>query len=133
MDKWWVWYTDGLLLVKYVKRPSVLSVVASCYIPFFIILVRPAQSHSFVYSCESSKCKLVPLRHFNPETHMSDWLLIPHYSILESNVKVMRTKKIITYYYQYTRPNRKSASSKHTLSGPQKTDSGLLMHYQPYS
>ena len=28
---------------------------------------------------------------------MSDWLLIPHYSILESNVKVMRTKKIITY------------------------------------
>ena len=37
------------------------------------------------------------------------------------------------YYYQYTRPNRKSASSKHTLSGPQKTDSGLLMHYQPYS
>ena len=25
------------------------------------------------------------------------------------------------------------ASSKHTLSGPQKTDSGLLMHYQPYS
>ena len=36
-------------------------------------------------------------------------------------------------YYQYTRPNRKSASSKHTLSGPQKTDSGLLMHYQPYS
>ena len=97
MDKWWVWYTDGLLLVKYVKRPSVLSVVASCYIPFFVILVRPAQSHSFVYSCESSKCKLVPLRHFNPETHMSDWLLIPHYSILESNVKVMRTKKIITY------------------------------------
>ena len=38
-----------------------------------------------------------------------------------------------THYYQYTRPNRKSASSKHTLSGPQKTDSGLLMHYQPYS
>ena len=36
-------------------------------------------------------------------------------------------------YYQYTRPNRESASSKHTLSGPQKTDSGLLMHYQPYS
>ena len=36
-------------------------------------------------------------------------------------------------YYQYTWPNRKSASSKHTLSGPQKTDSGLLMHYQPYS
>ena len=36
-------------------------------------------------------------------------------------------------YYQYTRPNRKSASSKHTLSGPQMTDSGLLMHYQPYS
>ena len=40
---------------------------------------------------------------------------------------------IIHYYYQYTRPNRKSASSKHTLSGPQMTDSGLLMHYQPYS
>ena len=40
---------------------------------------------------------------------------------------------IIIHYYQYTRPNRKSASSKHTLSGPQKTDSGLLMHYQPYS
>ena len=38
-----------------------------------------------------------------------------------------------TNYDQYTRPNRKSASSKHTLSGPQKTDSGLLMHYQPYS
>ena len=37
------------------------------------------------------------------------------------------------YYYQYTRPNRKSSSSKHTLSGPQMTDSGLLMHYQPYS
>ena len=37
------------------------------------------------------------------------------------------------YYYQYTRSNRKSASSKHTLSGPQMTDSGLLMHYQPYS
>ena len=37
------------------------------------------------------------------------------------------------YYYQYTRPNRKSASSKHTLSGPQMTDSELLMHYQPYS
>ena len=37
------------------------------------------------------------------------------------------------HYYQYTRPNGKSASSKHTLSGPQKTDSGLLMHYQPYS
>ena len=36
-------------------------------------------------------------------------------------------------YYQYTWPNRKSASSKHTLSGPQKTDNGLLMHYQPYS
>ena len=40
---------------------------------------------------------------------------------------------VSSYYYQYTRPNRKSASSKHTLSGPQKTDSGLLMHYQPYS
>jgi len=40
---------------------------------------------------------------------------------------------IILYYYQYTRLNGKSASSKHTLSGPQKTDSGLLMHYQPYS
>ena len=26
----------------------------------------------------------------------------------------------------YAWPNRKSASSKHTLSGPQKTDSGLL-------
>ena len=37
------------------------------------------------------------------------------------------------HYYQYTRPNRKSASLKHTLSGPQKTDSGLLMHYQPHS
>ena len=37
------------------------------------------------------------------------------------------------HYYQYTRQNRKSASSKHTLSGPQMTDSGLLMHYQPYS
>ena len=37
------------------------------------------------------------------------------------------------HYYQYTRPNRKSASSKHTLSGPQQTDSGLLTHYQPYS
>ena len=36
-------------------------------------------------------------------------------------------------YYQYMRPNRKLASSKHTLSGPQNTDSGLLMHYQPYS
>ena len=40
---------------------------------------------------------------------------------------------IIIYYYQYTRPNRQSASSKHKLSGAQKTDSGLLMHYQPYS
>ena len=37
-----------------------------------------------------------------------------------------------TNYYQYTRPNRKSASSKHTLTGPEKTDSGLPMHYQPY-
>ena len=36
-------------------------------------------------------------------------------------------------YYQYTWPNRTSASSKHTLSGPQMTDSGLLMHYQPCS
>ena len=40
---------------------------------------------------------------------------------------------VISHYYQDTRPNRKSASSEHTLSGPQKTDSGLLMHYQPYS
>ena len=45
----------------------------------------------------------------------------------KSNANVIRD------YYQYTRPNRQSASSKHTLSGPQKTDSGLLMHYQPYS
>ena len=37
------------------------------------------------------------------------------------------------HYYQYTQPNRKSASSKHALSGPQKTDSRLLMHYRPYS
>ena len=37
------------------------------------------------------------------------------------------------HYYQYTRQIEKPASSKHTLSGPQKTDSGLLMHYQPYS
>ena len=37
------------------------------------------------------------------------------------------------HYYQYTRPNRQSASSKHMLSGLQKTASGLLMHYQPYS
>ena len=44
-----------------------------------------------------------------------------------------RIKQKNIHYYQYTRPNRKSASSKHTLSGPQKTDSGLLMHYQPYS
>ena len=36
------------------------------------------------------------------------------------------------HYYQYTQPNRKSASSKHTLSRTQKTDSGLLMHYRPY-
>ena len=36
---------------------------------------------------------------------------------------------IVVYYYQYTRPNRKSASSKHTLSEPQITDCGLLMHY----
>ena len=35
------------------------------------------------------------------------------------------------YYYQYTRPNRKSASSKHTFSGPQKTDSGLLSIISP--
>ena len=37
------------------------------------------------------------------------------------------------HYCQYTRPNRKSASSKHTLSGPKKTNYGLLMHYHPYS
>ena len=37
------------------------------------------------------------------------------------------------YNYQYSRPNRKSASSEHTLCGPRKTDSGLLMHYQSYS
>ena len=48
-------------------------------------------------------------------------------------VKALRWSLLKKNYYQYTRPNRKSASSKHTLSGPQKTDSGLLMHYQPYS
>ena len=46
---------------------------------------------------------------------------------------IIQLMLINSYYYQYTRPNRKSASSKHTLSGPQRTDSGLLMHYQPYS
>ena len=44
--------------------------------------------------------------------------LIRGHSLQNSNINM--------YYYQYTRPNRKSASSKHTLSGPQKTDSGLL-------
>lgn len=52
---------------------------------------------------------------------------LPLYSNLVPKLVVINI-----YYYQYTRPNRKSASSKHTLSGPQKTDSGLLMHYQPY-
>ena len=32
------------------------------------------------------------------------------------------------HYYQYTRPNRKSASLKHTLCGPQKTDSSTHSH-----
>ena len=52
-----------------------------------------------------------------------------------SNKEQMKCLKDLLnlYYYQYTRPNRKSASSKHMLSGPQMTDSGLLMHYQPYS
>ena len=53
---------------------------------------------------------------------------------LQNNLVISYIWLIFAFnYYQYTRPNGKSASSKHTLSGPQKTDSGLLMHYQPYS
>ena len=51
----------------------------------------------------------------------------------EGFIIAAQDQAIKTNYYQYTRPNRKSASSKHTLSGPQMTDSGLLMHYQPYN
>ena len=95
-----------------------------------ILHKRSVHKNVFIAACQNYGSEK-----FSQELYLSVLIYQKKEYMLQNLSKNWKISMMIVhiYYYQYTWPNRKSASSKHTLSGLQKTDSGLLMHYQPYS